>query len=81
MCGRVSHLCVAFPCHIAKVCEKFVNFKRIFLYEPCGSPGAVFVTVFCTAVERASCAVHKLLRTGAAAAVVLLNVPGCRLTC
>ena len=35
MCGRVAYLCVAFPCHIAKVCEKFVNFKKIFLYEPC----------------------------------------------
>ena len=35
MCGRVSHPSVAFPCPIAKVCEKFVNFKRIFLYEPC----------------------------------------------
>ena len=35
MCGRVLHLCVALPCHIAKVCENFVNFERIFLYEPC----------------------------------------------
>ena len=35
MCGRVSHLCVAFPCHVAKVCEKFVSFEWIFLYEPC----------------------------------------------
>ena len=34
MCGRVAYLHVAFPSHIAKVCEKFVNFERIFLYEP-----------------------------------------------
>ena len=34
---RVAYLCVAFPCHIAKVHEKFVNFERIFLYEPCHS--------------------------------------------
>ena len=34
MCGRVVYLCVAFPCHIAMVCEMFVNFERIFLYEP-----------------------------------------------
>ena len=31
MCGRV-----AFLPHIAKICEKFVNFEWIFLYEPCG---------------------------------------------
>ena len=37
MCGRVAYLHVAFPCHIAKVCERFVNFERIFLYEPCHS--------------------------------------------
>ena len=35
LCRRVAFLHVAFPCHIAKVCEKFVNFERIFLYEPC----------------------------------------------
>ena len=35
VCGRVAYLCVAFPCQIAKVCDKFVNFERIFLYEPC----------------------------------------------
>ena len=34
MCGRVAYLCVAFPHHIAKVCEKFVNFKRIFCRSP-----------------------------------------------
>ena len=34
MCGRVAYLHVAFPCHTAKVCEKFVNFERIFLCEP-----------------------------------------------
>ena len=34
MCGRVAYLCVAFLPHIAKVCEKFVNFEWIFLYEP-----------------------------------------------
>ena len=34
MCGRVAYLCVAFLRHIAKVCEKFVNLERIFLYEP-----------------------------------------------
>ena len=34
MCGSVAYLCVAFPHHIAKVCEKLVNFERIFLYEP-----------------------------------------------
>ena len=35
MCGRVEYLHVAFPCHIAEVCEKFVNFEWIFLYAPC----------------------------------------------
>ena len=35
MCSRVAYLCVAFLPHIAKVCEKFVNFEWIFLYEPC----------------------------------------------
>ena len=30
MCGRVAYLCVAFLCHIAKVCEKFVNFWMDF---------------------------------------------------
>ena len=30
MCGRIAYLHVAFLCHIAKVCEKFVNFERIF---------------------------------------------------
>ena len=30
MCRRVAY----FPCQIAKVCEKFVNFERIFLYKP-----------------------------------------------
>ena len=35
MCGRVAYLHVAFPCHVAKVCEEFVNFEKIFLYEPC----------------------------------------------
>ena len=35
VCGRVAYPCVAFPCHIAKVCEKCVNSERIFLYEPC----------------------------------------------
>ena len=45
MCGRVAYLPVAFLHHIAgivpsfcvseKVCEKRVNFERIFLYEPC----------------------------------------------
>ena len=34
MCGRVAYLCVAFPHHIAKVCEMFVNFERIFLCKP-----------------------------------------------
>ncbi len=33
MCGRVAYLHVAFLPHIAKVCEKFVNFEWIFLYE------------------------------------------------
>ena len=37
MCGRVAYLHVAFPCHIATVCEKFVNSERIFLYEPRGT--------------------------------------------
>ena len=31
MCGRIVYLRVAFPRHIAKICEKFVNFKRNFL--------------------------------------------------
>ena len=35
MCGRVAYLCVAFLRHIAKVCEKFVNFEWIFRYKPC----------------------------------------------
>ena len=35
MCGRVAYLRVAVLPHIAKVCEKFMNFERIFLYEPC----------------------------------------------
>ena len=36
MCGRVAYLHVAFLHCIAKVCEKFVNFERIFFwYEPC----------------------------------------------
>ena len=35
MCGRVAYLCVVFLPHIAKLCEKFVNFEWIFLYEPC----------------------------------------------
>ena len=35
MCGRVVYLHVAFPCHIARVCEKFVNFESFFLDEPC----------------------------------------------
>ena len=30
MCGRVAYLCVAFLPHIAKVCEKFVNFWMDF---------------------------------------------------
>ena len=34
MCGRVACLHVTFLCHPANVCEKFVNFERIFLYEP-----------------------------------------------
>ena len=34
MCGRVAYLCVAFLHLIAKVCEKFVNFKRIFCMNP-----------------------------------------------
>ena len=34
MCGRVAYLRVAFLPHIAKVCEKFVNFEWIFLYKP-----------------------------------------------
>ena len=40
MCGRVAYLCVSFLPHIAKVCEKFVNFEWIFLYEPCGNMAA-----------------------------------------
>ena len=35
MCGRVAYLHIAFPCHSAKVCEKFVNFEWIFLDKPC----------------------------------------------
>ena len=35
MCARVESLHVAFPHCIAKVCEKFMNFERIFLCEPC----------------------------------------------
>ena len=34
MCGSVVYIRVAFPRHSAKVCEKFVNFERIFLYAP-----------------------------------------------
>ena len=34
MCGRVVYLHVAFPCHIAKVCEKFGYLERIFVNEP-----------------------------------------------
>ena len=34
MFGRVAYLHVAFLPHIAKVCEKCVNFEWIFLYEP-----------------------------------------------
>ena len=30
-----AYLHVAFPHHFAKFCEMFVNFERIFLYEPC----------------------------------------------
>ena len=30
-----TYLCVAFLPHIAKVCEKCVNFEWIFLYKPC----------------------------------------------
>ena len=35
MCGRVAYLRVAFLQHIAKACEKFVNFEKDFLCEPC----------------------------------------------
>ena len=35
MCGRVAYLHDAFLYHVAKVCEKFVSFEWIFLYEPC----------------------------------------------
>ena len=42
LCGRVAYLCVAFLPHIAKVCEKFVNFKWIFLYEPCKGADVYF---------------------------------------
>ena len=42
ICGRVAYLCVAFLPHIAKVCEKFVNFEWIFLYEPCMYKTLVF---------------------------------------
>ena len=31
----IPSCCVAFLPHIAKFCEKFVNFEWIFLYEPC----------------------------------------------
>ena len=34
MIGRVEYMRFAFPRRIAKVCEKFVNFERIFQYEP-----------------------------------------------
>ena len=34
MCGRVAYLHVAFLPHIAKVCEKFMNFEWIFCTNP-----------------------------------------------
>ena len=34
MCGSVAYLCVAFLHHIAKVCEKFVNFESFFCMNP-----------------------------------------------
>ena len=58
MCRRVVCLRVASLCHIAKICEKFVNFEKIFLYQPwsvyswslmvCWQyvPGSVGLTVF-----------------------------------
>ena len=48
MCGSVVYIRVAFPRHSAKVCEKFVNFERIFLYEPwsCRLPRLVVLGKF-----------------------------------
>ena len=37
MCEGVTYLRVAFPLHIARVWEKYVDFERNFLYEPCGT--------------------------------------------
>ena len=34
MCGRVAYLHVAFPCHIAKVCEKLWILNRFFCTNP-----------------------------------------------
>ena len=41
MCRCVAYLCVAFPRHIAKVCEKFVNYEEKNLYKPCLSVDAL----------------------------------------
>ena len=34
MGGRVVYLRVAFPCHIARVCEEFVDSETNFWYAP-----------------------------------------------
>ena len=41
MCGSVVYLHVDFPRHIAKVCEKFVNYEEKNLYKPCLSVDAL----------------------------------------
>ena len=55
MCGRIVCLCVAFVCAmLQRFGEKFVNFERIFLYEPCLYAGC-FLPTLDLLMEKASC--------------------------
>ena len=67
MCGRVAYLHVAFPRHVAKDCEKVVNFERIFLYEPCPmsllTVGLLFIFVHQLCVHLATLKIHSISQT------------------